>query len=304
MQSISSHEAAVRPVLAAVLAAVVCSGAMGCGRVGYAAGSRDAGARDAYVPPSCSWDDPRFDAPEVMLTGFENVVAPSYSADGLRLYFTAAGAVRSSTRASLDQPFESVSEVVEAPTAYPIDGFCIRRDGLELVLSTDALGGAGRNDLFRRSRASTTDPWGPAEALTGLNTASAEWDYFLEPDGLTLWFQRQGAGSSDRDIHVSRRATLDASFETATAVPSLSVAGRGESAPSLPDDRSVVVLEVESDLAFARITGGVVGPTEPLPSLSSPQTDYEPVVRPDGCEIVFISARSGQWLLYRAVRSR
>jgi hypothetical protein len=304
-----------RLVTQVLLAALV-----GCGRARYLAaedsGARDVGPLDTPAtdtppdvprPMGCAWDAPVFDAPTLVLPSIVDPVALSLSADALTLYFGRAGVVFSSTRASLTAPFGTPSRLDEVFDAgFDVDGVVFRRDGLELVMSSGSLGGLGGHDLFRRVRSSRADSWSAPEALTRLNSAQNDWDYFLTADGLTLWFQRQTMEPSTGDIYRARRGNLSSLFDPGIAVPSLSVPGLQETGPSLPDDGSVVVMSVgpELNIHYAPITGTLVGAPTPLPELNSPMVEYEVTIRGDGCEIFFVSNRGGSMQIYGASRTR
>lgn len=253
----------------------------------------------------CAWVAPVFDAPSLVLASVVDPVALSLSEDALTLYFSVDGVVFASTRPSLDAPFGAASRVDEVfDPGFDVDGVVFRRDGLELIMSTGALGGAGSQDLFHRSRPSRTDTWSWPTPLTSLNSPTNEWDYFLEADGLTLWFQRQSSDPSTGDIYRAVRPTLELPFEPALVVPSLSVPGLQETGPSVPDDGSVVVVSVGLDLHFARMVGEEPGSPLPLPELNTARVEYEATVRGDGCEILFVSNRGGDMQIYRASRAR
>ncbi len=287
---------------------------VGCGRGLYelARGpENDAGPHDAAsgtdafpFPRVCDWTSPVFEAPELALSAptADGDYALSLSADGLRLGFTMSGVVYTASRSSLDARFGAPARLEEVfDPAYRVDGVVMRRDGLELVMGSAELGGAGLTDLFRRTRASVADPWSPPEPLTALNTPLHDWDYFLEADGLALWLMRQGADGTSQDILRASRSSLAEPFAAATVVPTLSDPARLESSPSLPDDGSVVVLMVDLDLHYAPVVGGVPQAPIPIPGVNTAGLEYEPTVRADGCEILFVSERGETLEIYRAL---
>jgi hypothetical protein len=285
------------------------------GASGLDAGQLDAGALDAGAleggladafpfPRVCDWSSPVFDPPERALAGADGqgAYALSLSADGLRLTFTVDGVVFTASRSSLDTRFGSPARLDEVfDPAYRVDGVVMRRDGLELVLGSAELGGAGLTDLFRRTRPSVADPWSAPEPLTALNTALHDWDYFLEADGLAIWLMRQTADATSQDILRATRLSLADPFGAAAVVPALSDPTRLESSPTLPDDGSVVVLMVDLDLHYAPVVGGAPQAPTPIPGVNSAALDYEPTVRADGCEILFVSNRFETLEVYRAV---
>ncbi|HLQ59326.1 MAG TPA: hypothetical protein VK113_07415, partial [Gemmatimonadales bacterium] len=95
----------------------------------------------------------------------------------------------------------------------------IRRDGLELILSSGRPGGVGSEDLWVSTRASTLDPWSPPVNLDAenialgrppvVNSTSFDGAPALSFDGTTLYFfsERPG-GFGKRDLYVTTRARL------------------------------------------------------------------------------------------------
>lgn len=88
----------------------------------------------------------------------------------------------------------------------------IRKDGRELVFSSNRAGGFGGQDIWSATRASTDDPWGAAVNLgSGVNTALGESRPSLSRDALQLLFGRAGpagtgeGGSGLADVYVATR---------------------------------------------------------------------------------------------------
>src|SRR4051812_46602418 len=63
-------------------------------------------------------------------------------------------------------------------------------DGLELFFSSDRPGGAGGLDIYRSTRASTADAFGPPLPVTELETATDDLAVEVQPDGLSIYFRR------------------------------------------------------------------------------------------------------------------
>jgi hypothetical protein len=83
----------------------------------------------------------------------------------------------------------------------------IRRDGLEMFITSDRDGGEGKIDLWVATRESTRDPWStPVNLGPTINTASNDGGPALSCDGTTLYFysDRPG-GSGGRDLYVTTR---------------------------------------------------------------------------------------------------
>lgn len=80
----------------------------------------------------------------------------------------------------------------------------LRKDGLEIVFTSNRPGSAGATDIYIASRASTADPWGAPQRIDNgtINTAGGESRPSLSGDGTRLHFGR------DNDIYVSTRQKL------------------------------------------------------------------------------------------------
>jgi hypothetical protein len=87
----------------------------------------------------------------------------------------------------------------------------IRRDGLEIFLSTNRPGGVGTEDIWVATRATTLDPWSPPVPLgpvvnrpSYVNSGPA-----LSFDGTELYFySNRPGGFGGNDLYVTRRARL------------------------------------------------------------------------------------------------
>lgn len=287
-----------------VRASVLCF-ALGCGRAHYAVLDDGGGGSgiDAARPdgPVCDWvGTPAFDTPVRIERGAggDTLSGPTLSPDGLVLTYMDTGTALTMRRASQTAPFEPAGADAELAEFAPgLHGVFTRRDGGEQFLAFDS---GAFSDLFVRTR-DLAGAWSEPVPLA-LDTATAhEWDAFLELDGRTLWFQRQTATGGD--LFRVRRASEAAPFGPEEAVPGLVDTPEGEGSPTVTDDGSVVVFARSGAIWFARLTGGAAGRPERIAELDSPdETDYEPVVRGDGCEIIWVRQIAGIQELYRASR--
>ena len=92
----------------------------------------------------------------------------------------------------------------------------VRKDGREVVFSSNRAGGFGGQDIWSATRASTDDPWGvPVNLGSGVNTGLGETRPSLSRDALQLLFGRAGpagtgeGGSGLADIYVATRDKND-----------------------------------------------------------------------------------------------
>jgi hypothetical protein len=82
-----------------------------------------------------------------------------------------------------------------------------RRDGLEMIVSTNRAGGIGSSDLWSFTRPSTEDPWMDAEDLgVFVNSSAFDGSPALSWDGQTLIFHSlRPGGSGNADLYMSTR---------------------------------------------------------------------------------------------------
>ena len=100
------------------------------------------------------------------------------------------------------------AELVPGVNSLADDGHPnVRRDGLEIFFysrRTDLPGAQGGPDIYRATRASTSDVWStPMNLGADINSAASETRPSLSWDGTRLYFGSSRAGSSD--IHVTTR---------------------------------------------------------------------------------------------------
>ena len=89
----------------------------------------------------------------------------------------------------------------------------IRRDGLEMFLSSDVagrVGGIGSQDIWVSTRATTLDPWStPVNLGPMVNSTAFDGAPALSFDGTTLYFFSERAGGfGKRDLYVTTRTRL------------------------------------------------------------------------------------------------
>ncbi len=92
-----------------------------------------------------------------------------------------------------------------------VDGrTAIRRDGLEMLVSSNRLGSiGGSNDLWVSTRASTSGAWStPVNLGPPINSEFDDGGSALSADGTTLYFYSTRPGFGGRDLYVSKRTKL------------------------------------------------------------------------------------------------
>lgn len=100
--------------------------------------------------------------------------------------------------------------VPELSSPFLDDRVAIRRDGLEIFVSTDRPGGVGSQDIWVATRATTLDPWSPPVPLGPVvNSQYFDGGPALSFDGTELYFHSDRPGGfGGYDLYVTTRARL------------------------------------------------------------------------------------------------
>lgn len=96
-------------------------------------------------------------------------------------------------------------------------------DMTEIYFKSNRPGGAGGDDLWFSTRASTTEPWS-APTLSPLSTSDHENACRIAPDGRTIWFRRSPAAGGNGMVLVSTRATRSDPWTTPVVLNELDTA--------------------------------------------------------------------------------
>ena len=170
----------------------------------------------------------------------------NFSADGLSLYFESfalgghGGAdLFVSTRETIDAPWSDPENLGPNVNTSALDmGSTITADGLSIFFQSTRGGGFGAEDIYVCTRATTSDPWGPAENLgANVNSSFVDAQPFVLPDGLTLLFCSDGPDSyGDWDIWMTNRNSRDDEWGVAVNLgPSVNTEF-GEAEPCISPD--------------------------------------------------------------------
>ena len=127
-----------------------------------------------------------------------------------------------STRANADDPWGQLSNVQQINSSYNESFPCFSADGLTLYYSDwytwnsagDRPGGLGNHDLWKRTRLSTDDPWGPPVNMgSTVNSSGAEVAPIVSQDGRILIFtSNRSGGSGDYDLWMSTRPDAESDW--------------------------------------------------------------------------------------------
>ena len=118
--------------------------------------------------------------------------------------------IYASTRAGDEEAFGPPVLVPELSSPFRDTRTTIRRDGLEIFLSSGRPGGVGSEDLWVSTRTSTLDLWStPVNLGAVVNSAAFDGGPALSFDGATLYFHsNRPGGSGGNDLYVTTRTRL------------------------------------------------------------------------------------------------
>jgi hypothetical protein len=118
--------------------------------------------------------------------------------------------IYASTRIGDEGAFGPPVLVPELSSPFRDTRTAIRRDGLEIFLSSGRPGGVGSEDLWVSTRASTLDPWStPVNLGAVVNTTAFDGGPALSFDGTTLYFHsNRPGGFGGNDLYVTTRTRL------------------------------------------------------------------------------------------------
>lgn len=174
-------------------------------------------------------DDLGWEAPENLgcaINTVYNDAGPTFFEDEttgtVTLYFTSEGRpdsmggfdIYASTRQD-DGTFGPGQLVPELSSPFRDTRTAIRKDGLEMFISTERPGGVDLRDIWVSTRANTSDPWSAPEPLGAtVNGTCLDGAPALSWDGTELYFYStrpavEGAPCGKADLFVARRRKLD-----------------------------------------------------------------------------------------------
>ncbi|MFC1634408.1 hypothetical protein ACFL5Z_06160, partial [Planctomycetota bacterium] len=206
------------------------------------------------------WGMPVILGPPVNSSAWEG--DPSFSADGLELYFSdggppgwsgsthrpggyGGGDIWVSTRATRNDPWGEPKNLGPVINTSAFEGDAIlSADGLEMFFGSDRRS-SGDVELYVTTRATISDPWGePVHLGPTINPNNSPWwdgDPEISPDGLTLFFSSwRPGGYGENDLYVTTRATRDDDWGPAVNLGPTINSADSDADPSLSADGSVL----------------------------------------------------------------
>jgi len=261
-----------RSTLAGILVVLVAGASVACG------GDDSSGADASSLPDA--WQNP--DGP----TGPDSSTLPD-AVPPPDVYQAPPWGTPTLIAALADDVYES-----RAPTVSP--------NGLELYFDTDR--GDQGFDIWRSTRASTSDPWGTPSRVNELSD-DVLWDTgpSLSPSGLTIWLSRNAEGE-DRDLYMATRPNTSSPWSSPTAVGVLNTGSQeGGAAVStnallmaFESNRSGTMGRLDIFVASRASTGDPWGDAAPVLGVNSTYDDVGPCFIDDGLTLYFSAYRPGR----------
>jgi len=187
----------------------------------------------------------------------------------------------------------------------------ISKNGLSLYFRSNRPGGQGSFDIWVSQRDSLEDPWeAPVNLGATINGPYGEFCSTFSVDGHWMIFvSNRPVGSGSQDLWISHRKDNrdDFAWETPQNLGPIVNSSAQENGPCFVDDEATgqTLLYFSSNrpgglggldiYVSAAISEdkNVFGPPTLVTELSTVYTDYQPVVRKDGLEVIFASDRPG-----------
>lgn len=233
---------------------------------------------------------------------------PWISPDGLTLYFASNRAGTSdiylASRASKAQPFGNTPTLLVnlRTTNHDEDRPALTEDQKMFVMASDKAG-LGVADIYFATRPNTMQDFGTPDAthMAKVNAvAGSKFDPFLTKDGLKLYLSPDPPGAPPQQIALATRPDANSDFTTPVNIAAINnVAGAANFDPSVSSDERIIVFSSDragnADLWYATRQDPTqpFGTPVPVPMVNSAQSDGDPMLSADGCELYFSSTRNG-----------
>src|SRR5688500_5111686 len=150
--------------------------------------------------------------------------------------------------------FGTLEPLTELNSAAIDGGGSLSPDELTVYFASyrTGVGTIGSADIYVATRPNLTSPFGAPALLAVVNTTSQDEWPAVTADGLFMYLDRYGAGTTGWDIYVAQRANTSVDFSTPTLVTSANATGA-------VTDANQFVMANHSALYFSssRISGGM-----------------------------------------------
>ena len=167
--------------------------------------------------------------------------------------------------------------------------------GLTIYFVSDRSGGIGGFDIWRATRASTTQPFGNLTDVVELDTVNDDFGPDITIDGLTMYY---ATDNQARDLFVATRSTTAGAFGGITRLASVDSTGVDD-APSITDDGLTLLFRSDragnSDVYIANRddVSATFGAPRNVLEVDSGVVDEGTFISADGLTILWGSNRTG-----------
>ena len=201
-------------------------------------------------------------------------------------------------------PYKAPRNVGEVNSGSIEGGGMLSADGLELYFGSDRAGGLGMSDLYVARRAVFGTPFSAPVHLAAISSNLGDDNPYIEPDGLTLWWQQ---GSR---IVRSVRADRSAAWPAPAVVPELNTGTDDQAVGFTSDGLTVYFSSVRAGgLGFSDIyratrptRTSAFGPVVHETTASSNSFDCCPEVTAGDGMVLFTTQRNGLTEIWASVR--
>jgi hypothetical protein len=162
------------------------------------------------------------------------------------------------------------------------------------------VGPGGSYDIFHASRADVASAWSAPAAVTELSSSAADFDPFLAPDGLTIWFSSLRTSAQNYDIFVATRASRSDAWNAPVPVTDVNTV-TDEGGPCVANGGLIMVFHSHrNDASNADIfmsTRSSIGGTWSTPvainEVNTSSDELDPFLSEDGLTLYVTSNRPG-----------
>src|SRR4051812_31368879 len=127
-------------------------------------------------------------------------VSPAVDPSGLRMVISRSFPnidLMMTSRPTTASPWLTPVAISEINTTFEDSSGRFARGGLELWFNSNRTGTAGFNDIWRATRPTTSDPFGPPELVMELSSTDQDWDVWLSEDTRYLMLGSCRTGQCD-----------------------------------------------------------------------------------------------------------
>jgi hypothetical protein len=211
-------------------------------------------------------------------------------------------------RASVDEPFSAPELLVEWSSAGFDTSPAIEGDGLTFWFSSVREEGIGGLDIFRVQRPSRSQPWGPIQAVTELNSDSDDIPRPTGAEELIMPLASRRAGG-DYLTYFARREAPNEPFTSMELAVGLVGDGMLVADAFLTRDGLAMLYTQAAEgepgdlyVATRRSLREAFSNARAITSLNTAADERDPWLSPDGNTLYFSSDRDGTLAIYRAQR--